>query len=69
MASRWTRAAAGGGRAGGGPLTRHAEEAGSVDAPSVWADEYASLRPREGERGRHEGRNEKRDECVLYVVY
>ena len=37
----------GGGRAGGrGPLTRHAEEAGSVDAPSVWADEYASLRPR-----------------------
>ena len=38
----------GGGRAGGrGPLTRHAEEAGSVDAPSVWADEYATLlRPR-----------------------
>ena len=37
----------GGGRAGErGPLTRHAEEAGSVDAPSVWADEYAALRPR-----------------------
>jgi hypothetical protein len=44
----------GGGRSGArGPLTRHAEESGSVDAPSVWADEYALLtepRPRREER-------------------
>ena len=31
-----------GGRSGArGPLTRHAEESGARDAPSVWADEFA----------------------------
>jgi hypothetical protein len=36
----------GGGRGGArGPLSRHAEESGSVDANSVWADEYAELKP------------------------
>ena len=35
----------GGGRGGArGPLSRHPEESGSLDAPSVWADEYAEMK-------------------------